>query len=70
MATEALPPNVRTHIIAKSSHVHSQFMKEGVGNIQNSNNLVRLAAAKQYDEYDIAEGRAIDKVFQLPIKEA
>ena len=65
----ALPPNVLTHIIAKSSHAHSQLMKESLINWQNSNNLVRLSTTKQLDEIDIAEGRAIDKVLQLPIKE-
>jgi hypothetical protein len=63
---DALPPNVRTHIIAKSSQAHSTLMKEGMGNWQSTNNLVRMSTAKQLDEYDIAEGRAIDKVLQLP----
>lgn len=66
---DALPDNVRTHIIAKSTHAHSALMKESMINWQNTNNLVRLSTTKQLDEYDIAEGRAIDKVLQLPTRE-
>lgn len=62
----ALPTNVRTHIIAKGSQVHSQLVKETVGNFQNTNNIVRMAMAKALDEFDSAEARAIDKVLQLP----
>ena len=62
-----LPDNVRTHIIANSSQSHTILMKECTGNFMNTNNLVRMSGAKQLDEYDIAEGRAIDKVLELPV---
>jgi hypothetical protein len=66
---DALPENVRTHIIAKSSHAHSALMKESMVNWQNSNNLVRLTTVRQLDELDMAEARAVDKVLQLPTVE-
>jgi hypothetical protein len=64
-----LPDNVKTQIHQRSAAGHSILMKEGTGNMQNTNNLVRMSTAKQLDEYDIAEARAIDKVLQLPTVE-
>lgn len=61
-----LPPNVKSHIHAKSAHAHSLLMKEATGNQQNTNNLVRGAMTKALDEFDSLESRAVDKVLQLP----
>lgn len=67
MASNALPPNVLTHLLSKSSHVHSQLMKEGLINFQHAGNLVRLMTAKKLDEIGPAEARSVDKVLQLPV---
>jgi len=66
MAENILPPNVRTHLFAKSAHAHSALMKESQINWQNTNNLIRLITTKMLDELDEAESRAVAKVLDLP----
>jgi len=61
-----LPPNVRTHIFAKSAQAHSALMKESQINWQNTNNLVRLITTRMLDEAEPEESMAVSKVLALP----
>ena len=62
----AMPANLKAHIQYESASAHTQLMTEARGGRSISNALVRYSAAKQFDEPNPAEGRAIDKVLRLP----
>ena len=62
----ALPPNVRTALLAKQSQTATAINAETRINIQTASNYVRLSLAKSTDEPSPASARAVDKVLRLP----
>ena len=64
----ALTENVKTIIATESATAHTQQMLEARGTRSISNGIVRMSAAKQYDEPSPTAARSIDKVLRLPVK--
>jgi len=57
-----LPSGVLGELIREGVSAHQLMMTESKGNIQHSNNLTRLIAAKKFDEVGSIESRAVDRV--------
>ena len=61
-----IPGNVKTTIQQRSHAAHTQVMKMGQLNVQNSNNLLRHIAVRMVDEPSPQQAGAIRKILNLP----
>lgn len=62
----AMSADLNALLMAEGAKSHQLMMLESQGNIQNVNNLLRLTAAKKFDELQPAESKAIDTVLSSP----
>lgn len=61
-----LEPGVAQAILNSGVNAHQFLMTAEQGNIQTSNNITRLTAAKKFDELGTAEGKAVQGVTAVP----
>lgn len=66
MAGHELPPRTMTLLKASAAGAHTQHMHDAVTNITQANNVVRLSAARMFDEPTPQAARAIDKILRNP----
>jgi len=62
-----LGPNVRTALHQEATQSHQLHMARIKNNKSNTNNIVRLSAAKQFDEPSSARAAAIERIMSTPV---
>ena len=67
MSQVDLPQGVLTKLLDQSANLHQFIMGETMGNIQHSNNSLRAAANKKFDQLSSVEAQANRAVTNTPI---